>query len=86
MKQAYRHGVVALSLTFLIAMAASAGPNDPAPVRPSSGPWDAGSGFKFVNKEKKKRQALSGKACPANSSGQRRCLAVFDEGGERAIW
>ncbi len=44
------------------------------------GRWAAASSSK--KKEMKTRQALSGIACPENSSGQRLCLAVFDEGGE----
>lgn len=47
-------------------------------------PCSPDSPFKFEDnekKDKKSRQSLSGIACPENSSGQRLCLAVFDEGG-----
>ena len=41
-------------------------------------------GFTFPNadKPKKLRRALSGIACPNELDGPRRCIAVFDEGGE----
>ncbi|TXL73535.1 DUF3616 domain-containing protein [Vineibacter terrae] len=75
--------VLAVAACFSVSVAtAVAAPDDIPPVAPESGPWDAGDGFKFDKKEKKKRKALSGIACPANASGQRLCLAVFDEGGE----
>lgn len=83
MTQALSGVPAALVFSLLLAAeAASAEPNDPTAVAPNSGPWDAGGGFKFEKKEKKTRKALSGIACPANSSEQRLCLAVFDEGGE----
>ena len=69
-------------LILTMTMVANAASSDPPVVAPSGGPWDAGGGFKFETKEKKKRQAMSGVACPAISSGPRLCLAVFDEGGE----
>jgi hypothetical protein len=59
---------------------------EPPLLKPESGPWDAGSGFSFdktkPKKDVKARQSLSGIACPANASGQRLCLVVFDEGIE----
>jgi hypothetical protein len=85
MRQTFPGALAALFLTLLLAAPAAAESADPPAVAPDSGPWDAGGGFKFGKKKKqelKARQALSGIACPANSSGQRLCLAVFDEGGE----
>jgi hypothetical protein len=59
---------------------------EPPLLKPESGPWDAGSGFVFgkakPDKEVEARQSLSGIACPSNTSGQRLCLVVFDEGAE----
>jgi len=78
MTRAFVGVLAALLLCVLPGVAA----DEPPSVAPDSGPWDAGSGFKFEKKEKKTRKALSGIACPANSSGERLCLAVFDEGGE----
>jgi hypothetical protein len=75
--------LAALVVSFAIAAGARAAPDDPPPIKPVSDvPWSPDSPFKFEGKERKKRQALSGIACPVNSSGQRLCLAVFDEGGE----
>lgn len=50
---------------------------------PSSGIWEAGAGFEFALKEKKAlktRRSLSGIACNSVATGERMCLAVFDEG------
>jgi hypothetical protein len=66
----------------LVAGAAAAGAQEVPRVQPLSGPWDAGNGFSFEEKKKKTRRSLSGIACPANASGQRICLVVFDEGVE----
>jgi hypothetical protein len=59
---------------------------EPPPVKPASGPFDAGTGFSFdkndPKQDKKTRQSLSGIACPENTSGKRQCLMVFDEGIE----
>lgn len=46
---------------------------------PVGGPWDAGK-FKFADKEKKTRRALSGIACPGKPGSRTACLVVFDEG------
>ena len=54
-------------------------------VQPTSGPWDAGSGFAFdLGKKKtlKTRRSVSGIACNLNAKRQRVCLVVFDEGVE----
>lgn len=70
------------ALSFVILFSSAAGAqngDDPPLVAAEGGPWDAGPGFDL---EKKTRRALSGIACPANASGQKLCLAVFDEGGE----
>lgn len=53
--------------------------DDPPAVRPEAR-WGTGKGFKFDRKETTTRRSLSGVACPAAVSGERRCLAVFDEG------
>jgi hypothetical protein len=55
------------------------------PERSPDGPiWDTSPGFDFPGADKPKnlRRALSGIACPSELSGPRRCIAVFDEGGE----
>lgn len=52
-------------------------------VAPSGPIWDSGDGFAFDVKAKKRqkiRQSASGIACHRNSSQQRVCLVVFDEG------
>jgi hypothetical protein len=46
---------------------------------PVSGPWDAGK-FKFADKEKKTRRAVSGIACPGKPGSGTACLVVLDEG------
>lgn len=71
--------LAALSFVILFSSAAGAQNGDPPAIFPDSGPWDAGPGFDLG---KKTRRALSGIACPVNASGQKLCLAVFDEGGE----
>src|SRR5262245_2281395 len=76
------YALAALSFSFTSAIAAHAAPDEPPSITPDSGPWNTPISFKFETREKKKRQALSGIACPRSSSGQRLCLAVFDEGGE----
>ncbi len=49
-------------------------------IKPDGAVWAAGDGFAFTRKAKTFRRSLSGVACPALASGQRNCLAVFDEG------
>jgi hypothetical protein len=44
--------------------------------------WDAGAGFSFIGKVDKKRESLSGIACPPVLASPRLCVAAFDEGGE----
>ena len=54
-------------------------------VKPTSGPWDSGTGFAFdLGKKKtlKTRQSVSGIACNLNAHQQRICLLAFDEGVE----
>ena len=55
-----------------------------APLVAPSGPiWDSGDGFAFDVKAKKlqkTRQSASGISCTLNTSQQRVCLVVFDEG------
>src|ERR1700722_10874662 len=50
----------------------------PPSVAPEGPVW----GFEFADKADKKRESLSGIACPPGSSSPRRCIAAFDEGGE----
>jgi hypothetical protein len=54
----------------------------PPSVAPEGHVWSAGTGFQFADKADKKRESLSGIACPPVSSLPRRCIATFDEGGE----
>jgi hypothetical protein len=44
--------------------------------------WSAGAGFQFAENADKKRESVSGIACPPVSTSPRRCIAVLDEGGE----
>jgi Protein of unknown function (DUF3616) len=71
-----------LCLALLLGIPANAARDDGPSIAPDSGPWDAVGSFEFQTDEKKTQRSLSGIACPANSSGQRLCLAVFDEGRE----
>jgi hypothetical protein len=54
---------------------------EPAPVKPTGGPWDAGK-FTFASHENKTRKSLSGIACFAPKAAESTCLVVFDEGAE----
>src|SRR5882724_9778367 len=56
--------------------------NDPPKVAPEGARWSTGPGFKFDSREDKKRESLSGIACPSPSTSPRLCVAAFDEGGE----
>lgn len=72
-----------IGLGVVLAPAASTQAAEPPAIRPSGGPLEAGEGFAFASKPKKTRQSLSGIACPPLPAGApRRCLTVFDEGGE----
>jgi len=68
-------------LAILVALPAAA---DTPKVTPEGPVWDTSPGFAFpgADKPKKLRRSLSGIACPSESNGPRRCIAVFDEGGE----
>jgi hypothetical protein len=72
----------ALLLAFLLEVPAHAAPDDAPLIAPDSGPWEAQGSFDFSTDAKKTRRSLSGVACPASTSGQRQCLAAFDEGRE----
>jgi hypothetical protein len=51
-------------------------------VRPDGGTvWSTQGGFAFQNKSNKKREAISGIACPSVSTSPRRCILAIDEGG-----
>jgi Protein of unknown function (DUF3616) len=71
-----------ISLALILGLSTAIAQDGPPAVAPNGGPWDAGGGFTFERREKKTRRALSGIACPTNVSGERVCLAVFDEGTE----
>jgi len=68
-------------LAILLAPPAAA---DAPKVMPEGPVWDTSPGFVFpgADKPKKLRRSLSGIACSGESNGPRRCIAVFDEGGE----
>ena len=52
-------------------------------VRPDGGMvWNTQGGFAFEKKSNKKREAISGIACPPASATERRCIVAIDEGGE----
>src|SRR5689334_6272215 len=55
---------------------------DPPKIAPEGPVWSAGTGFPFDGKADKKRESLSGIACPPLSPGPRLCVAAFDEGLE----
>jgi hypothetical protein len=69
--------------TFLLALCRC---NAIAAAPPTVGPegpiWSAGAGFQFESHADKKRESLSGIACPPVFGAERRCVAAFDEGGE----
>ena len=73
----------ALYACLAILLAQPAAANMPK-VAPEGPVWDTSPGFDFpgADKPKKLRRALSGIACPSEFNGPRRCIAVFDEGGE----
>jgi hypothetical protein len=70
-------GISLLALCWCNAIAAS-----PPTIGPEGPIWSAGAGFQFEGHADKKRESLSGIACPPVSSAEGRCVAVFDEGGE----
>src|SRR3954465_23281 len=73
----------ALYACFAILLALPAAADMPK-VAPEGPVWNTSPGFTFPNadKPKKLRRSLSGIACPDKLDGPRRCIAVFDEGGE----
>ena len=81
MSGAFRNALAAVIFIFVPSMAIPQA-SEPPLIAPDDGPWELNGGFKFKKNEDKTRRAMSGVACPSNSFGQRRCLAVFDEGGE----
>ena len=55
---------------------------DPPKIAPEGPVWSVGAGFQFDGKADKKRESLSGIACPPLSAVPRLCIAAFDEGLE----
>ncbi len=55
---------------------------DPPKIAPEGPVWSTGAGFQFDGKADKKRESLSGIACPSLSTVPRLCVAAFDEGLE----
>lgn len=78
---AFRSALAAVILIIFVPGMAAPQASEPPLIGPDEGPWELDGGFKFKKKEETRR-ALSGVACLPASRGQRRCLAVFDEGGE----
>src|SRR5262245_8545148 len=74
--------LVLLPLLWMFGIVTHAAPDDVAVIAPDSGPWDAQGSFQFPTDANKTRRSLSGIACPPKPSGQRICLAAFDEGRE----
>jgi len=73
------------TVSFIVALANAHAetPLDIPSVKPSSGPWDSGGGFRFrvgADKEEISRKSLSGIACNLNAAQERVCLMAFDEG------
>ena len=73
------HWLLVVSLLTLAVPDARA---DPPKVAPEGPVWSAGAGFQFDTKADKKRESLSGIACPPISTFPRLCVAAFDEGVE----
>jgi hypothetical protein len=73
--------VLYVCVAILLVLPAAA---ETAKVAPEGPVWDTSPGFAFPGaaKPKKLRRSLSGIACRSESSGPRRCIAAFDEGGE----
>ena len=55
---------------------------DPPKIAPEGSVWDAAAGFQFDKKADRKRESLSGIACPSLAAVPRLCVAAFDEGIE----
>jgi hypothetical protein len=70
---------LALTLALMAPGAHAAGPPSIAPERPV---WSVGPGFQFADRADKRRESVSGIACPPVSLSPRRCIVAFDEGGE----
>ena len=73
----------ALYACFAILLALPAAADSPE-VMPEGPVWNTSPGFAFqgADNPKEMRRALSGIACPNELDEPRRCIAVFDEGGD----
>src|SRR3954452_17690071 len=73
-----------LLLAFLLTLSAleARADADPPQIAPEGPGWSAGAGFQLDGKADKKRESLSGIACPPLSTVPRLCVAAFDEGIE----
>ena len=71
-----------LLVASLLTLAAPDARADPPQVAPEGPVWSTCAGFQFDSKVDKKRESLSGIACPPQSSVPRLCVAAFDEGLE----
>lgn len=80
--RAGRRAGLAAVWTMACAMSCIVAAQGPPTLKPSGGPWDAGAGFKFADKEKKTRRSVSGIACYLDAAKQPLCLVAFDEGVE----
>jgi hypothetical protein len=75
------HWYLLASLLTLLTLAKRADA-DPPKIAPEGPVWDAAAGFQFDKKADKKRESLSGIACPSLAAVPRLCVAAFDEGIE----
>src|ERR1700756_2143442 len=75
------HWFLLASLLTLLTLAKRADA-DPPKIAPEGPVWDAAAGFQFDKKADKKRESLSGIACPSLAAVPRLCVAAFDEGIE----
>jgi hypothetical protein len=80
--QSIRTALLILTFAIFCAVIGARADSDPPKVAPDGPTWSAGSGFQFESKAGKKRESLSGIACPSPSPSPRLCVAAFDEGSE----
>jgi hypothetical protein len=71
-----------LLASFLLTLSSLNAAADAPKITPEGPVWSAGAGFQFDEKANKKRESLSGIACPPLTASPRLCVAAFDEGVE----
>ena len=71
-----------LALVLTLSTLATRAYADPPKIALEGPLWGAAAGFQFDKKADKKRESLSGIACPPLAAVPRLCVAAFDEGIE----